>query len=103
MPPWPTTRLFADDAGIDVQQLLAGHAGLAGDAGGDDDALRAGGVLPVVAAGDAAVEAGDGGRLREVEGLALGQPFDDVLQDDVYVAGLGETLGDGAARHAAAH
>ena len=41
-----------DDAGVDVEQVVTGHAGLAGDASGDDDDL---GVL------EGGGEAGGGG------------------------------------------
>jgi hypothetical protein len=39
--------------------------------------------------------ADDRGRLGEIEPLALWQPFDDVDQDDVGQAGLGDPLGGG--------
>ena len=36
------TRLHAlDDAGVNLEQVVAGHAGLAGHAGGDDDDIGA--------------------------------------------------------------
>ena len=38
-----------------------------------------------------------GRRLGEVEALALGQPLDDVDEDDVREAGLGDALGGGGA------
>ena len=38
----------ADDAGIDLEQIITAHAGLAGDAAGDDDDIAAfavGGII----------------------------------------------------------
>ena len=51
----------------------------------------------------AAVVADDGRRLGEVEALALGQSLDDVDEDDVGEAGLGDSLGGGGADVAGAH
>ena len=82
----------ADDAGVLGQQVVAAHPGLAGQAGGDDDDVRAGGVGVVVRAGDPGVVADDRGRLGEIEALALRQPLDDVDEDDVGQAGLGDPL-----------
>ena len=66
--------------------------GFRGDARRDDDDVRAGRVRVVVGAGDARVVADDRGRLGEVEPLALRQALDDVDQDDVGQAGLGDPL-----------
>ena len=83
---------FVHDVGHDlevgVEQVVAAHAGLAGDAGGDDDDVGVGGVGVVVGAGDVAVALLDGHGLEEVEPLALRHAFDDVDEDDV-----GEFLG----------
>jgi len=64
---------------------------------GDDDQVRAGGLLVAVGSGDEAVVADDRPRLEHVERLALGQPLDDVDEDDVGVVPLGEALGEGGA------
>ena len=87
----------ADDARVLGQQVVAAHARLAGQAGGDHDDVGAGRVGVVVGARDGAVVPDDRRRLREVERLALGQPLDDVDQDDVGQAGLGDALGGGRA------
>ncbi len=86
-----------DDPGVLGEQVVAAHPRLAGEAGGDDDDVRAGGVGVVVRAGDPGVVADDRRRLGEVEALALRQPLDDVDQDDVGEAGLGDPLGGGGA------
>ena len=82
----------ADDAGVLGQQVVAAHPGLAGEARGDDDDVGAGRVGVVVRAGDPGVVADDRCGLGEVETLALRQPLDDVHQDDVGEAGLGDAL-----------
>ena len=71
--------------------------GLAGEARRHDDDVGAGGVGVVVRADDAGVVADDRRRLGEVEALALGQALDDVDEDDVGEAGLGDPLGGGGA------
>ena len=53
---------------------------------------RAGRVGVVVRAGDPGVVPDDRGRLGEVEALALRQALDDVDEDDVGQAGLGDAL-----------
>ena len=83
----------ADDPGVLRQQVVAAHPGLAGEAGGDDDDVGAGRVGVVVGADDPGVVADDRRRLGEVEALALGQALDDVDEDDVGEAGLGDPLG----------
>lgn len=49
----------ADDGGVGVEQVVTGHAGLAGDTGGDEDDLSA--LEGVGQAGGGRVVAGDGG------------------------------------------
>ena len=87
----------ADDARVLGQQVVAAHARLAGEAGGDDDDVRAGRVGVVVRAGDLHVVAHDRRRLGQVERLALRQALDDVDQHDVRKACLRHSLGDGRA------
>ena len=82
-----------DDPGVLGQQVVAAHPRLAGQPRGDDDDVRPGGVRVVVRAGDPGVVADDRGGLGQVERLALRQPLDDVDQDDVGQAGLGDPLG----------
>ena len=65
--------------------------------GRHDDDVRARGVRVVVGADDPGVVPDDRRRLREVEALALRQPFDDVDEDDIREAGLGDPLGGGGA------
>jgi hypothetical protein len=68
---------------VDAEQVVAAHAGLAGDTGRDDDHVRAGDIGIVIGAGDLRVEALDRAALAQIERLALRYAFDDVEQDDV--------------------
>ena len=77
---------FADrlhDFGIDAQQVVAAHARLAGDSGGDDDHVSAADGAIAFGPLNAGVEAFDGRRLRNIQGLALRSSADDIEQDDV--------------------
>ena len=74
---------LADDLDVGLEQLVAAHAGLAGDAGGDDDHVAAGGFLVAVGAGDSDVVVLDGRGLGQIERLALRHAFHDIDQDDV--------------------
>ncbi len=64
------------DAGVGVEQVVARHARLAGDAGGDDDDVGVGGLIVAVRADDARVESFDRRRLPLVETLALRDSFE---------------------------
>ena len=81
------------DLGVGREQIVAAHAGLAGDAGGDDDDVAADGVVVVSRAGDVAVEADDRRRLQQVERFAFGHVagLGDVEEDDVAELGLRRT------------
>jgi len=83
----------ADDPRVLRQEVVPAHPRLASEAGRDDDDVRAGRVGIVVRARDPGVVADDGGRLGQVEALALRQPFHDVDEDDVGQTGLGDPLG----------
>src|SRR5439155_1759746 len=78
---------FADDRLHDVvvrvEQIVAAHAGLAGDAGRDDDDVGVGGIFIVVRATDVGVALLDGHGFEQVESFALRDAFDDVNQDYV--------------------
>src|SRR5439155_24463643 len=86
-----------DDFGVDLDQIVAAHARLARDAGGDDDDIGAGDIGIVVAAFDDGVVALDRRALNDVEGLALRHALDDVAEDDVA-----ELLEPGEQRNGAA-
>jgi hypothetical protein len=73
---------------IRVEQVVAAHAGLARDAGGDHDDVGIRGVFVIVGAADIGVALLDGHGLEQIESLALGHAFDDVDEHDV-----GEFLG----------
>jgi hypothetical protein len=73
-------------------EVVAAHAGLAGDARGDHDHLGARGVLVVVRADDAGVRALDRRRLHHVEALALRHALDDIDQHHVGELAVGDPL-----------
>src|SRR2546429_5247702 len=83
----------ADDVLVGFHEVVPGHAGLAGDAGGDHADARAGGLLVAIGSDDVGVVADDRAGLQHVERLSLGQAFYDVDQHDVGVAALSEALG----------
>jgi hypothetical protein len=76
------------DLRVHRDEVVAAHARLAGKPGRHDDDVRALDVLVAVRALELHVEAVDRRGLGDVEGLALGQPLDDVEQD--HVAELAE-------------
>ncbi len=69
------------DVVIRVEQVVAAHAGLARDAGRDDDNIRIGSVFVVVGAADVGIALLDRHGLEQIEPLALRYAFDDVDQD----------------------
>ncbi len=73
----------AHDLVVGVEQVVAAHAGLARNAGGDDHDVGVGGVGVIVGAENVGVALLDGHGLKQVERLALGYAFDDVDQNDV--------------------
>ena len=81
-----------NDPGVLGQEVVAAHPGLAGKARGHDDDVRTGRVGIVVGPDDPRIVADDRGGLGQVEGLALGQAFDDIDQDDVGQTGLSDSL-----------
>ena len=60
------------DAGVGVQEIVAAHARLAGNAGRDHHHVAAGRVVVVRRAGDAGVKIHDRAGLEKVQRLALG-------------------------------
>ena len=87
----------SDDARVLGQQVVTAHTRLTGQAGGHDDDVGAGRVGIVVGTRDRPVMAQDRRRFRQVKRLALWQTLDDVDQDDVRQASLGDALGSGRA------
>ncbi len=96
-------RALLDDLVVGVQEVVAAHPRLAGDAGGDHHHVGARGVLVVVRADHPGVGALDGGGLHDVEALALGNPLEDVDEDDVGQLPVGQALGEGRAHVARSH
>ena len=103
------SRHPAHDLGVDLEQVHPAHAGLARQAGGDDDDVRARDrlvPLAVRAGGDAddlGLEALDRPGLVEIEGETLGLALDDVGEHDgVEDVVLGEALRGGRAVEAGA-
>src|ERR1035441_2388081 len=74
-----------DDAGVDVDQIIPAHAGLAGDTGGDDDDIAARSRFISRRAGNLAVIAFDGGRFVKIERLTLRHTIHlrDIDQNDI--------------------
>ena len=71
------------DLEVDAEQVVAAHAGLAGNAGGDDDNVGAGDRRIVARARKSRVDALDRGRFRQIQRLALRHAVDDVEENDV--------------------
>ena len=68
---------------VDAEEVVAAHARLARDAGGDDADVGAGDLLVGVGALELGVELVDRARLGDVERLALGDALGDVEEHDV--------------------
>ena len=80
-----------------MQQVVAAHAGLAGNAGGDDHDVGVGRGGVVVGAGDGHVALFDGHGLQQVERFALGHALDHVNQHDIgQFLGRNPVRGSGA-------
>src|SRR5918992_341895 len=88
----------ADDRLVLRHQVVAAHPGLARQAGGDHDHVRAGRLLVAVRPGDRRLEAEDRAHLVDVERLALRQALLDVGEHDVGVVAPREHLRAGRAR-----
>jgi hypothetical protein len=71
------------DLEVDADEVVAAHARLAGDAGGDDADVRARDVGVGIRAGERRVEPFGGSGFGDVERLALRRAFGDVEEDDV--------------------
>ncbi len=78
-------------------EIVAAHPGLPREPGGDHHDVRSGRVGVVVGSDDTRVVADDRRRLGQVETLALRQTFDDIDEDDIGQASLGDALGGGCA------
>src|SRR5208337_4019441 len=73
----------AHDFVVGVQQVVAAHAGLARNSGGDDDDVGVGGVGIVVGAENGGIALLDRHGLEQVETFSLGDAFHDVDEDDI--------------------
>ena len=82
---------------IDVEQIVAAHAGLARHAGGDDADVGAFDRLVGVGAGELGVEVVDRRGFGDVERLALRDAFHDVEQHDVAELLEADEVGERAA------
>src|SRR5579875_3069614 len=74
---------FGHDFVIRLQQIVAAHARLAWNAGGDHHDVRISGVGVVIRTGDLAVALFNGHSLEQVESLALRDSLDDVDQHHI--------------------
>ena len=73
----------ADDVGIGLEQVVAAHAGLSRQAGGDDDDIGIRRLLVRIRTDELYVKTVDRSRLCEVERFALRRSLDDIHQNDV--------------------
>ena len=71
------------DARVDLQEIIAAHAGFARRARGHHDTVRALDGADVGGAGDVDIDIEDRRRFEHVERLALRQSVDDVIENDV--------------------
>ena len=71
------------DAGVDADQIVAAHARLPGDAGGDDNDVCAADGAIVFRPGHRRIEPFDRRGFGDVQSLALRNPIHDVEKDDV--------------------
>src|SRR5579862_2421938 len=94
-----------DDVGICFEEIVAGHAGFAREAGGDDDdvAILGGGII-TGGGGDAegvGVAGGDGRGFEHVESFTGGRAVENIGEDDIGEAGVDDALGGGGTDEAA--
>ncbi len=71
------------DLEVGVQQVVAAHARLARNAGGDDDDVRVSGGRVVVRAGDMHIALFNGHGFEQIERFALRHAFDNINQHHV--------------------
>ena len=71
------------DPGVDVEQVVAAHARTARDARRHDDHIGILDPAVLVGPGEAGIETFDRRRLGQIQGLALGNPVDDVEKHHV--------------------
>lgn len=71
------------DFGVDTNQIIAAHARLASNTGGDDDDISACDVFVVTGTLEVGIKHVDGGGFSNVKRLALWHAINDVEKDDV--------------------
>ena len=91
------------DLVVGVQQVVAAHARLARNTGGDDDDVGVRGIRVVVGAENGRVAAFDGHGLQQVQSLALRNAFHDVDQDDIGQFCGGDPMSRSGPHVASAH
>ena len=90
-------RDATNDTGVNLQQIVTTHAGLAGNAAGNDNNITAFDVGGIIGAGDLGIETFEHGGFHHVECLALRQTFDDVNHRDIGDFFFGNPLCGGGA------
>ncbi len=85
------------DVGVGADQIVAAHARLTRDAGGDDDDVRAFDDGIIAAARIGRIDTLDRGAFGDIERLALRDAVGDVEQDDVAQLLQADQVGQGAA------
>ena len=87
---------------IDLQQIVAAHAGLAGNAGGHNHHIGVPDPGVFTGTGEIRIEALDRRGLGDIERLAHGHALDDVKQNNVAEFLEADQMGQRAADHASA-
>jgi hypothetical protein len=85
------------DVGVDREQVFAGHTGLTGRTGCQDDDIAVCGLVVAVGARDIDVKALDGSGFQKVQTLALRDPLGDVHENDIGEFFARDPVGTGGA------
>jgi len=81
------------DLHVRGEQVVPAHPRLPGDAGRHDNDVRVRRIRVTVRPDDPGIVALNGGRFRQIEGLALRNPLHDIDEADIAQRLLRETLG----------
>ena len=82
------------NVGINLNEILACHAGLTGNTGSDNYNIRPSGIFIPISAYNAVRKAQNGGGLQDVKSFALRQALNDVQNDHIGKVLLGKTLSE---------
>jgi hypothetical protein len=76
-------RNLFDNLGVDGEQIIAAHSGLAGNPCGDNNDVGISRILVIVGADDIGIKTLDGSGLAQVESFALRHAFNDINDADI--------------------